>query len=256
MSYCDFNNAFKNMNDKFLETFDGITSEDLYFDHQNIINSTPAVYAESEQNEQNKINLNGTSIQNLSNSNKLTHRECIYIYLNPNNSNYQIAQKHVANCSLCQNEIKKINDLHQKDISNDLYQKDISNNLKKNNTSLTTQPNQPNHQNQPNQLNHQNQLNQQNQINNRNQINNSNDTTNNNVVCLSINDLEILFKNINEKNKQNDNYEHFNRVINTLENKKYDNSNKPLCIEINFINIAICLLIIFLLIDIILRIKN
>ena len=246
MSYCDFNNAFKNMNDKFLETFDGITSEDLYSDDQNIKNNMSPNYVDSEEN---KVILNGTSIKNLDNSNKLTHRECIHLYLNPNNtnnSNFQIAHRHISNCSLCQNEIKKINDLHQIDISND---------LKKNN-SLTTQTNQLSQTNQLNHLNQTNQLNHLNQANQLNHLNQLNHTNSNNVVCLSINDLETLFKNINEKNKQNDNYEHFDRMINTLENKRYNNSNKPLCIELNFINIAICLLIILLLIDIILRIKN
>ena len=255
MSYCDFNNAFKNMNDKFLETFDGITSEDLYSDDQNIKNNMSPNYVDSEEN---KVILNGTSVKNLDNSNKLTHRECIHLYLNPNNtnnSNFQIAHRHISNCSLCQNEIKKINDLHQKDISNDL----------KKNTSSTTQTNQLNQVNQLNQANQLNQLNhlnqlshlsQANQLSQVNNLNQANQPNSNNVVCLSINDLETLFKNINEKNKQNDNYEHFNRMINTLENKRYNNSNKPLCIELNFINIAICLLIILLLIDIILRIKN
>ena len=67
MSYCDFNNAFKNVNDKFLETFDGITSEDLsfndvnsenlFFDDQNGKNIIQSNITRSEEN------LNGTSIQ-------------------------------------------------------------------------------------------------------------------------------------------------------------------------------------------------
>ena len=234
MSYCNFNNAFQNINNKFLETFDGITSEDLYFEDKNQNNNK---YQNLINSEEDKIILNGTSINNLSdnpklnNNPKLTHRECIHHYLNPynlKNPNYQVAIKHINNCHLCKNEINKIKNesFELVNTSTQLNQVSVSN------VSST------------------------NQSNTSNQSNNTSSNNSNNTVTLSINDLEILLKNITEKNKQNDNHEHFSRMYNTFENQKYFDSNKPFCIEINFLNIAVCLLIILLLIDIVLRIKN
>ena len=73
-------------------------------------------------------------------------------------------------------------------------------------------------------------------------------------------ELEILLKNITERTSNDDKYENFSRIIQKLdetEQKINDNErNKPLCIELNFMNIAICLLIILLLIDIVLRLKK
>lgn len=99
MSYSDFNNAYQNMNHKLLETFDGITNEDLDYSKNDI----PINYNNIKQD------LNGTFLNNL-NNNKLTHRECINLYLNPNNlknPKIEVVLKHLSNCSLCQNEIKK-----------------------------------------------------------------------------------------------------------------------------------------------------
>ena len=59
--------------------------------------------------------LNGTDLysrgDNISASNKLTHRECIKIYNNPFNYNDGVlsqALKHVSKCKTCKNEIKNI----------------------------------------------------------------------------------------------------------------------------------------------------
>jgi len=247
MSYCDFNNAFKNMNDKFLETFDGITSEDLSF---NIVNSEDVSF--DDKNAKNSIqsnitrnneNLNGTSIHHLNNTNKnnncnsnnninlnnnkLTHRECIHLYLNPNNNknpNYELAHRHIIICSLCQNEInKKVQESFEMVNSDNpkvVDRTSVIQNVSASNKTFTDQ---------------------------------SNVNSENKVVSLSMRDLEVLLKNITEKTTNDDKSEHFSRIMQKLDDNE---RNKPLCIELNFMNIAICLLIILLLIDIVLRLKN
>ena len=270
MSYCDFNNAFKNVNDKFLETFDGITSEDLSF---NDVNSENLFF--DDQNGKNRIqsnitrseeNLNGTSIQYLKNNscnsnknintnkninsnkninlnnNKLTHRECIHLYLNPidnKNPNYQLAQKHITICTLCQNEINKKVQESFETVNLDNIPV---------NTPVNTPTNTP-----VNTLVNRSSVIQDVNASNRTFTNQSNVNTENKVVSLSMSELEVLLKNITEKTSNNDKYENFSRMIQKLDDNE---RNKPLCIELNFMNIAICLLIILLLIDIVLRLKK
>ena len=263
MSYCDFNNAFKNMNDKFLETFDGITSEDLssnlvnsedfYFDDENVKNSMQSnneenLYGTSIKHLKNNgtlqnINNNGTlqninnnkNLQNINNNkncnlNKLTHRECIYLYLNPNdnkNPNYELAHRHVIICSLCQNEINK----KVKESFEIVNSDNTGTNMVVDRTYLTQNINAAN----------------------KTSTVQSNINTENKVVSLSMHELEVLLKNITDRTNNNDKTEHFSRIIQKLDENE---RNKPLCLELNFMNIAICLLIILLLIDIVLRLKK
>ena len=271
MSYCDFNNAFKNMDHKFLETFDGINSEDLsfngitsedsLFENQDVINSMRSYNARSEDN------LNGTSIQHLnnnnscnsnkninSNNNKLTHRECIHLYLNPidnKNPNYQLAQRHITICTLCQNEInKKVQESFQTVNSDNIPVNTLVNTPV--NTPVNTLVNTLVNTN-SNKIVERNSVIQDVNASNRTFTNQSNINTENKVVSLSMNELEILLKNITERTNNNDKYENFSKIIQKLDD---NDRNKPLCIELNFMNIAICLLIILLLIDIVLRLKK
>lgn len=230
MSYSDFNNAYQNINHKLLETFDGITTEDLNTNTMPLdYTKVPINYINNKQEE-----LNGTSLRNLndtsrnSDNNKLTHRECIELYLDPvnlKNPNINIILRHLSNCSLCQNEIKRMNELFEHDeehknitnhnmVNNDLNNKMIS--------QMTT-------------------LNQTNK-----------NLESENKISLSTNELETLLKNVLNKEKKFDEYDNFNRILKALEDK---NDTKPFSIEINFINVIICLFIILLIIDIILRFK-
>jgi len=245
MSYCDFNNAFKNVNDKFLETFDGITSEDLSL---NVVNSEDfSFYGQNGKKRipsnitRNNQNLNGTSIQNLTNTNKnnnlnnnkLTHRECIHLYLNPNdnkNPNYELAHRHIMICSLCKNEInKKVQESFEVVDSN--YTQVITNPKVVDKTSIA----------------------QNISASNTTSTNQSNVNSENKVVSLSMQELEVILKNITDRTSNDNKTEHFTRIIQKLDDNE---RNKPLCIELNFMNIAICLLIILLLIDIVLRLKK
>lgn len=236
MSYSDFNNAYQNMNHKLLETFDGITNEDLDYSKNDI----PINYNNIKQD------LNGTFLNNL-NNNKLTHRECINLYLNPNNlknPKIEVVLKHLSNCSLCQNEIKKINEsLELLDQDNQQNQQNQQPNIS--NLSILNNNN----------IKHKdNILSQITKVNQSNSVVETEIETENQVVNISINQLEVLLKNIINQEKKNDEYDNFNRILKSLEEKK--NKTKPLSIEINFVNIIICLLIILLIIDIIIRIKN
>ena len=244
MSYSDFNNAYQNINHKLLETFDGITTEDLNTNTMPLdYTKVPINYINNKQEELNGtslINLNNTSrnlndtSRNLndtsrnSDNNKLTHRECIELYLDPvnlKNPNINIILRHLSNCSLCQNEIKRMNELFEHDeehknitnhnmVNNDLNNKMIS--------QMTT-------------------LNQTNK-----------NLESENKISLSTNELETLLKNVINKEKKVDEYDNFNRILKALEDK---NDTKPFSIEINFLNVIICLFIILLIIDIILRFK-
>ena len=102
--------------------------------------------------------LNGTDLysggDNISSSNKLTHRECIKIYNNPDNYKDSIlsqALKHVSKCKMCKEEIKKslitntktennLKDTSSKSESRST-QKSMSNDLKNNNTNTNNNNN-------------------------------------------------------------------------------------------------------------------
>ena len=81
-------------------------------------NNKKSLYSENES-------LNGTDLNNNKIKNKLTHRECIKIYNNPNhnkNNDLTTAFTHISKCNLCKEEIKKNivkNNLDEK-IKNDL----------------------------------------------------------------------------------------------------------------------------------------
>ena len=217
MSYSDFNNAYQNMNHKLLETFDGITNEDLDYSKNDI----PINYNNIKQD------LNGTFLNNL-NNNKLTHRECINLYLNPNNlknPKIEVVLKHLSNCSLCQNEIKKINEsLELLDQDNQQNQQNQQPNIS--NLSILNNNN----------IKHKdNILSQITKVNQSNSVVETEIETENQVVNISINQLEVLLKNIINQEKKNDEYDNFNRILKSLEEKK--NKTKPLSIEINFVNI-------------------
>jgi hypothetical protein len=213
MSYSDFNNAYFDMNHKLLETFDGVYSEDINYNKNNEQTNNLNGTSINDLNTTPTKNLNNTLNNNNLKNDKLTHRECINLYFNPDylkNPKNDIVFKHLTKCTLCQNEInKKINQY---------------NNLNLNNNNLS----------------------------------NTNPKTENKNIILSISELELLLKNIlnNERNYyQNYNeINNFNKIFKLLEEKNLE--KKPLSIEINFINIIICLLIILLIIDIILRLKK
>ncbi len=96
MSYCELNDAFKNMNYKLIETFDGVTSDDIPFKNLDKKNSMRTDYTNSEDipivnieekntmgssytntKEENISNdLNGTYLSTLPKK-KPTHREFI-----------------------------------------------------------------------------------------------------------------------------------------------------------------------------------
>jgi hypothetical protein len=259
MSYCEFNDAFKNMNYKLMETFNGVTSEDITLKNLDKKNSMRPDYTNSEENEQNvSNNLSGTYLSNLQ-STKLTHRECINFYLNPppdKNPNFQQAMKHLQNCNLCKEEIyKKFN---KEKIINEqnINKKNINNN----NNKIVN-------------------------YNNKNKLITDNNLSydNNKLSNINSNELEFLLKKYMEEDKNNkmqnmlfesklskyletnqekkEINDNLNKIYNILNNGINNNginnndSNKPLSIEINSISIGISILIILLIIDIIIRIK-
>jgi len=288
MSYSNFNNAYQNINHKLLETFDGITSEDLntQLDYRNVpihqeLNNIKELIRNPSLNNRsstmldlngnympnqngnympnqngnympnqngNSQNLNGTSIQNLNpttqntmqntmtnttqntmqntmtnttqnlNDNKLTHRDCILLYLEPSNLKnpiMPIVLRHISNCSLCQNEIKNINESCE-EFKLEHEVKTIEPEIKTVEPEIKT-------------------------------------VESNNKINISISELEVLLKNVINKEKKSDEYENINQIFKALEDKK--NESKPFLIELNFLNITICILIILIIIDIILRIK-
>lgn len=266
MSYCELNDAFKNMNYKLIETFDGITSDDTPFINLNKKSSMQPEYTNSEEDQTVSNNLNGTYLTNLPN-NKLTHRECINLYLNPqknNNSMFQQAMKHLQKCHLCKDELyKKIN--KEKNINEKINKEKINNekiNIEKN-------------------INEKN-INYDNKIinyNNKNRlISDNNLIYDNKLSNINSNELEFLLKKYMEEDKNNkmqnmlfetklskyfetnqekkEINDNLNKIYNILNyGMKKDDNNKPLSIEINYISIGISILIILLIIDIILRIK-
>ena len=257
MSYCELNDAFKNMNYKLIGTFDGVTSEDITLKNQKK-NSMQLDYTNSEEEEHISNNLSGTYLSNLQN-NKLTHRECINFYLNPppeNNLNFQQAMKHIQNCNLCKEEIyKKINkeriineqNINKKNINNDNDK--IVNYNSKNKLIMD------------NNLNYDNK-----KISNIN----SNEVElflkkymeedkNNKMQNMLFESKLSKYLEINQEKKEiNNNLNKIYNILNNGINNRINNNNdinKPLSIEINSITIGISILIILLIIDIILRIK-
>ena len=260
MSYCELNDAFKNMNYKLTETFDGVTSEDITLKNQKK-NSIQIDYTNSEEEQNISNNLSGTYLSNLQN-NKLTHRECINLYLNPhkiNNPNFEQAMKHLQKCHLCKEELyKKIN---KEKITNE--QNINKNNIINDNNKIVN-------------YNSKNKLITDNNLNyNNNKISNINsnevelllkkyieDDKNNKMQNMLFESKLSKYLETNQEKKEINNnlnkiYNILNNGINHGINHTINNNdvNKPISIEINSISIGISILIILLIIDIILRIK-
>ena len=274
MSYCELNDAFKNMNYKLIETFDGVTSEDIPFINQEKKNSMRTDYTNSEEEQTVSNNLNGTYLSNLQNI-KLTHRECINFYLNPppnNNPNFQQAMKHLQNCNLCKEEIyKNIKKINNK---NNINKNIINDNNKLSNINsnelefLLKKYVEEDKNNKIVNYNNKNELTLENNLSyNNNKLSNINsnelefllkkyaeeDKNNKIQNMLFETKLSKYFETNQEKKEINDN---LNKIYNILNyGMKKDNDKKPLSIEINYISIGISILIILLIIDIILRIK-
>jgi hypothetical protein len=58
-----------------------------------------------KKNNEPKTNLTGTTLNKLIKNKKLTHRECMKYYYDPNSKYFNTALKHVKNCNLCKNSI-------------------------------------------------------------------------------------------------------------------------------------------------------
>ena len=162
MSYCNINDAF-NINSNFenivrgLNTFNPTNNsiDNIKSGYDNNLNSKNSIYEDQFKNndnynistnfdpmyESNNFNdnmswesLNGTDLSSNKIENKerkLTHRECINIYNNPDSYKENIlyqALKHVSKCKLCKDEIKNMI------ISNS--EKDTNYNTKKQNINL------------------------------------------------------------------------------------------------------------------------
>jgi hypothetical protein len=141
MSYSSLNDAF-NINSNFQKTIRGINTgdneseqqfESNYFGNMRGQNNADTNYQNNFYNPNDPLpiidgmfedndnmsweSLNGTDLYSrtdnntsLSSSNKLTHRECINIYNNPDSFKDSIlthALKHVSKCKTCKGEIKK-----------------------------------------------------------------------------------------------------------------------------------------------------
>lgn len=140
MSYCNINDAF-NINSNFenivrgLNTFNPTNNsiDNIKSGYDNNLNSKNSIYEDQLKNndnynispnfnsmyESNNFNdnmswesLNGTDLSSKKIENKerkLTHRECINIYNNPNSCKVNIlsqALKHVTRCKICKEQIK------------------------------------------------------------------------------------------------------------------------------------------------------
>jgi hypothetical protein len=204
MLYCDINDAY-NINDKPDNNFDS---------NGNNSNSVDYLYWDKS-----KLSLDGTNLSNLNNMDdcknnnenndddiKLTHRDCINCYYNPNSKNYQYALNHIGSCNIC-----------KKEISN------------KSNTIPV------NYEMQNNRQYYQQKNNKKNDI---------------------LNYLEIDKKEKIQLNNKIDNL--MNYILNFQKNmtKEIQNPSNKISIECNFINIAVLIIIVLLLLDIILRFKS
>ncbi len=152
MAYCNISDAF-NINSKFEDTVKGMRSfNPATFEMSNVSNSYGKLtniehdfespYSQAYDN--CSQSLNGTDLTNLiNNSNqinqqnqqnqlsqpsqkssqikKLTHRDCIGIYTNPKSYSDDLianALKHITKCSMCKNEIKKMQNNNQNQSQN------------------------------------------------------------------------------------------------------------------------------------------
>lgn len=148
MAYCNISDAF-NINSKFEDTVKGMRSfNPATFEMSNVSNSYgkltnieqdyDSAYERAQPWDDCGQSLNGTDLSNLiSNTNqikppqntqvkKLTHRNCIEIYTNPkthSDTTISNALKHITKCSLCKQEIKRLQSLNSPNTSNTLEEK-------------------------------------------------------------------------------------------------------------------------------------
>ena len=275
--------SYSNINDAFF--INPVSDEkNLYkndYKEFNNINSNYTNFTDVETNYDNTSNesLNGTQLKNLVEKKLLTHRDCINIYCNIDeceDNDVKCALKHISNCTKCKDVIK-IRKEQSKNQSNTVLKNEIKseqlpnfNNTNEINTNLKNQNNlninpqiELNNIYEPLKINNIEQ-----QIKTINEkIIEDNNIKNQNLILQ--NTISKYLKEIDDKKVINNKidkilelisspyYKSCNNVQQENENlndyyKKYNNYS----FEINYISIGICVIIILLLIDIILRVLN
>jgi len=102
--------------------FDNNTEENFYDKNYSEIENTSEIVNDVLKNNE------GTNLTDNKKLKCLTHKDCVLIYLNPNitsKNKYTNAMKHIKHCSTCQNEITKnnINDNSSLNSSNSILKK-------------------------------------------------------------------------------------------------------------------------------------
>lgn len=217
-SYSNLDDAFMNYN--LQNELDIINKKNYYNDSSMVLNNNE----KSLNIDEKKNNFDGTDISKLLNQKKLTHRECIQLYYNPNinSDDYDTALKHITKCPLCKDKIT--ND--KKIVANNNNEKKIN-------------------------------------INNNSDKNNYNNEQNNSIDKNKYNEMIIqstiqkYIENIDEKKELNDKINKIYDLLNQPQKSNYDTSvtKNNYTIELNYITVGITIIILLLLIDIIIRIK-
>ena len=286
MSYCNINDAFKNMNHKFKESFSGLNDSDFDESHnynsekygttENFENSDSYENFSKIDNDDNTLsdidsNFKGTSLNDLKSKmdNKsekkseknLTHRDCINIYLTSDKVDKKIIS-HIKNCSLCKNELtKKKNELEkdsQKSVGTIIPYELQSKEKKPQGIDEYYQQKHylqmlenENYRRELEQMNMRNQL-----MNNYRQMNVVNDSSISNALLEKI--LSKLIDYNDERKELNDK---LNRLLNTLNNSNIHNNHnnfyeKKQSFTFDYITLGICIIIILLIVDIVLRARS
>ena len=200
-----------------------------------------------------KVN-RGTSLENKSDDKtKLTHKDCLLLYLNPNigsRNKLELAMKHIKSCEVCKKELSKtkINDNVSINVEKNKYNKNNEKNVK------IIQPfsNIPTLQNQ------------QSNIIDKNDDYKKMLLDEKNIQYQNIlieNTMSKFLENNDEKKKLNENIEKILQYLlkkDIQENtsfQKYNNNSNNYQSDFTIIYICLTILIILILIDIILRIK-
>jgi len=102
--------------------FDNNTEENFYDKNYSEIENTSEIVNDVLKNNE------GTNLTDSKKPKCLTHKDCVLIYLNPNitsKNKYTNAMKHIKHCSTCQNEITKnnVNDNSSLNSSNSILKK-------------------------------------------------------------------------------------------------------------------------------------
>ena len=274
MSYCNINDAF-NINSNFenivrgLNTFNPTNNsiDNIKSGYDNNLNSKNSIYEDQFKNndnynistnfdpiyESNNFNdnmswesLNGTDLSSNKIENKerkLTHRECINIYNNPNSCKVNIlsqALKHVTRCKICKEQIKD-NLIKNPENSFSNTKKELPNQVKflineneyKNNDLVLKQFQNPN----PNPNSNQN-PNTNTNINTNTNLNKSNIINENNLIQKNY--IESELKLLNDKINEETNIKYQNAMIQNniskyledIEEKKKINNKLDKIIEI------------------------